>query len=64
MLIHMPMCPGSLSKNWIQLTLRDSSDRQSHSDLEVVDSTSDPGATVDRVVEMSNIDDPHGDANQ
>lgn len=48
----------------MQLTLRDSSDCQSHSYLEVVDSASDPGASVDRVIEMSNIDDPHSDADQ
>lgn len=48
----------------MQLTLGDSSDCQSHSYLEVVDSASDPGASVDRVIEMSNIDDPHSDADQ
>lgn len=48
----------------LQLTLRDSSNCQSHGDLEVVDSTSDPGASVDGVIEMSDIDDPHSDADQ
>ena len=48
----------------LQLTLRDSSDCQSHGNLEVVDGTSDPGASVDGIVEMSNVDDPHSDADQ
>lgn len=31
---------------------------KSHSDLEVVDSTTDPGAAVDGVVEVANVDEP------
>lgn len=31
---------------------------KSHSDLEVVDSTTDPGATMDGVVEVANVDEP------
>lgn len=40
-------------------TLRDGSYSQCHSDLEVVDSPSEPAATVDRVIEMSNVDTPN-----
>lgn len=40
------------------LTFGDGSYSKSHSDLEVVDSTADPGATVDGVVEVANVDEP------
>ena len=46
------------------LTLWDGRDGESHSDLEVVDGPADPGASVDRVVEVSDVDHPHGDADQ
>lgn len=55
---------ASWSNTWLKLTFRDSGDRQGHGDLEVVDSTSDPGASMDRVIEMPDIDDPHSDADQ
>lgn len=48
----------------VQLTLRNCSYCKSHSNLEVIDSTSDPGTSMNRVVEMSNIDDPHSNADQ
>ena len=46
------------------LTLGDGGHGQSHSDLEVVDGTTDPGASMDGVVEVANVDGPHGDANE
>lgn len=46
------------------LTLGDGSNRQRHGDLEVVDGTSDPGASVDGIIEMSDVDDPHSNADQ
>lgn len=42
----------------------DGSHCQRHSDFEIVDSPPDPGAAVDRVVEVSDVYDPHGNANQ
>lgn len=41
------------------LTLRDGSHGKSHSNLEIVDSTADPGASMDGVIEMANVDYPH-----
>ncbi len=35
---------------------------EGHGNLEVVDGTFDPRATVGRVREMADIDEPHGDA--
>ena len=46
------------------LTLWDGRNGQSHCDLEVVDGASDPGAPVDRVVEVPDVDHPHRDADQ
>jgi len=46
------------------LTLRDGGHSQSHGDLEVVDGTADPGASVDGVVEVANVDGPHGNADE
>lgn len=48
----------------LQLTFRNSCNSQGHSNLEVVDSATDPGASMDRIIEMSNIDDPHSNADQ
>lgn len=48
----------------VKLTLRDSSHCQSHSDLKVVDGASDPGASVDGIVEVADVDDPDSDADQ
>lgn len=45
-------------------TFRDGSDGQRHSDLEVVDGAADPGAAVHGVVEVADVDDPHGDADE
>uniref|UniRef100_A0AAG5DA10 Uncharacterized protein n=1 Tax=Anopheles atroparvus TaxID=41427 RepID=A0AAG5DA10_ANOAO len=45
-------------------TLRDGSDGQRDGDLEVVDGTLDPRATVGGIVEVSDVDGPDGDANQ
>ena len=44
--------------------LRDGGDGESHSDLEVVDGALDPGATVGRVVEVSNVDGPDGNTDE
>lgn len=46
------------------LTLRDGSHGQGDGDLEVVDGTTDPGATVDGVVEMADVDGPDSDADE
>lgn len=43
-------------------TFWDGSDGQSNSDLEIVDGTLDPGASVSGVVEVTNIDGPDGNA--
>lgn len=40
-------------------TFRNGGDSQRHGDLEVVDRSSQPAATVDRVVEVAHIDGPH-----
>lgn len=45
-------------------TLGDGSHGQCHGDLEVVDSSSDPGTSVNRVIEVSDVNDPHSDADQ
>ena len=44
--------------------LRDGGDGESHSDLEVVDGALDPAAAVRGVVEVSDVDRPHGDTDQ
>lgn len=46
------------------ITLRNSSHCQSHCNLEIIDSTTNPGASVDWVTEMSDVDDPNSDADQ
>ncbi len=46
------------------LTLGDSSYSQSNSDLEVVDSATDPGSTMDGVIEVADVDHPDSDADQ
>lgn len=46
------------------LTLRNSSDCQSHRNLEIIDCTSDPRASMDRVIKMSDIDEPNSNADQ
>ena len=59
--------PGSKSKAGGDdggQTLRDGGDSESDGDLEVVDSSLDPGATVGGVVEVANVDRPHGNADQ
>lgn len=45
-------------------TLGDGSHGQRHGNLEVVDGSSDPGASVDRVIEVSDVNDPNGNADQ
>ena len=45
-------------------TFGDSGDSQSDGDLEVVDSSLDPGSTVGGIVEVANVDGPDSDANQ
>lgn len=44
--------------------LGDGGHRQGHRGLEVVDGPSKPGATVDGVAEVADVDDPDGDAHQ
>ena len=59
--------PGSKSKAGGDdggQTLRDGGDSESDGDLEVVDGALDPGATVGGVVEVANVDRPHGNADQ
>lgn len=46
------------------LTFRDRGDSQCHGDLEVVDGTADPGASVHGVAEVADVDEPHGDADE
>lgn len=46
------------------LTLGDGSHSQSHSNLEIVDSTTEPGASMDGIIEMADVDNPHGHANE
>lgn len=46
------------------LTLRDCSHSQSNSDLEVVDSTTNPGSTMDGVIEVTDVDHPDSNADQ
>lgn len=62
-LIDWQACQGH---DWVilQLTLRNCSNCQSHCNLEVIDGTSDPGPSMDRIVEVSNIDDPDSNADQ
>lgn len=45
-------------------TLRDGGNSQSDRNLEVVDSTADPRATVDRVVEVADVDGPDSNTDQ
>jgi len=45
-------------------TLGDGGYGQRHSDLEVVDGPADPGASVDGVAKVADVDDPHGDADE
>lgn len=45
-------------------TFRDGSHSQSHSNLEIVDSTAEPGASMDGVVEMANVDYPNSHTNE
>merc|ERR1712223_1241970 len=59
--------PGSKSKAGGDdggQTLRDGGDSESDGDLEVVDGSLDPGATVSGVVEVTNVDRPHVNADQ
>src|SRR4029434_9046536 len=42
------------------LPLRDGGHSQGDGDLEVVDGAADPGSSVDRVVEVADVDGPHG----
>merc|ERR1719305_1698285 len=59
--------PGSKSKaggDDSRETFRDGGDGKGDGDLEVVDGSLDPGATVSGVVEVANVDCPHGNADQ
>lgn len=45
-------------------TFWDCSHSQGHSDLKVVDGATEPGAPVDGVIEVANVDEPHGHADE
>ena len=49
---------------WTSFTLRDGGNSQGNFNLEVVDSTADPRATMDRVVEVAYVDGPDGNTDQ
>lgn len=48
----------------IILTFWDGSHSQSDGNLEVINGTTDPGSTMDRVVEVANVDHPDSNADQ
>lgn len=45
-------------------TFRNGSYSQSHSNLEIVDSTTEPRAPMDGVIEMADVDDPNSHTNE
>ena len=45
-------------------TFWDCSHSQGHGNLKVVDGTTDPGAPMDGIVEVANVDEPHGHADE
>lgn len=45
-------------------TFRNGSHSQSHSNLEIVDSAAEPGASVDGIIEMANVDHPDSHTNE
>lgn len=49
---------------FFKLTLRDSSHSQSNSDLKVVDSSTDPGSTMNRVIKVTNVDHPDSNTDE
>ena len=61
---HPPGAQGEAGGDDGGQTLRDGGNSQSNGDLEVVDSTLDPGATVSGVVEVSNVDGPDSNADE
>ena len=58
------MCTPQHTHSPFLLTLRDGGHSQRHGNLEVVDGPADPGAPVHGVVEVADVDDPHGDADE
>lgn len=46
------------------VTFGDGRHCESHSNLKVVDGATYPGASVDGVIEMSDVDDPHSHADE
>lgn len=61
---HAPRAQGQAGGDDSREALRDGSHRQRHRDLEVVDGPPKPGAAVDRVAEVADVDDPDSDAHQ
>ena len=61
---HAASAQGQAGSDHGRETLGDCGHGQRHSDLEVVDRPTDPGASVDGVVEVSDVDDPHGNADE
>lgn len=61
---HATSAQGQAGGDDCRKTLRDGGNGKRHSDLEVVDCPSDPGASVDGVVEVADVDNPHGDADE
>lgn len=52
---------GTTVVNWGGVfTFGDGRHCESHGNLEVVDGATDPGSSVDGVIEMADVDDPHG----
>lgn len=61
---HATRAEGQAGSDDSGQALGDGSHRQGHGDLKVVDGPSDPGAAVDGVSEVADVDDPHGDTDQ
>lgn len=61
---HSPGSKSQAGGNDSRQTLRNSSNSKSNSDFKVIDSTSNPGATMNWIIEVTNIYYPNSDADK
>ena len=61
---HSPGSKSQAGGNDSRQTLRNSSHSKSNSNFKVIDSTSNPGATVNRIVEVTDVYYPNSDADK
>lgn len=64
LLCHATSAKGQAGGDNSRQTFRNGSNSQGHGDLEVVNCTFDPRATMDGVSKVADVDDPHGHADQ